>query len=177
MLTRLALFDELLEQRAPAIGGDLSAYRNHCYRIINFAHALAGGDPDQLDKLANAAAVHDIGIWTHDTFDYLPPSEQQARHWLENKGRAAWSDEIVAMIAMHHKVTACAPHHTALVEAFRQADWIDVTAGVMSHGLPRRFIRQVQAAFPDNGFHLRLLKLSVKRALRHPFSPLPMMRW
>lgn len=177
MLTRLALFDELLEQHAPAIGKDLAGYRNHCYRMVNFANALASGDPDQLDKLAIAAAFHDIGIWTHGTFDYLPPSEQQARNWLARSGRTGWADEIAAMIAEHHKITACAPHHTALVEAFRQADWIDVTFGVLRHGLPRSFIRQVQAAFPDAGFHWNLLKLSARRALRHPLSPLPMMRW
>ena len=177
MLTRLALFEGLLEQHAPAIGKDVAAYRNHCYRVVNFAHALAGGDPDQLDKLAIAAAFHDIGIWTHGTFDYLPPSEEQARAWLARHGHPEWADEIAAMIAEHHKITACAPHRTALVEAFRQADWIDVSAGLLRHGLPRSFIREVQAAFPDAGFHLRLLQLSLRRALRHPLSPLPMMRW
>lgn len=177
MLTRLALFDDLIEQNAPAIGKDMAGYRNHCYRVINFANALASGDPDQLDKLSIAAAFHDIGIWTHGTFDYLPPSAQQARAWLARHDRPEWADEITAMISEHHKITACAPHRTALVEAFRQADWIDVSAGVLRHGLPRAFIRQVQSAFPDAGFHLRLLQLSARRALRHPLSPLPMMRW
>jgi hypothetical protein len=177
MLTRLALLDDLLRKHGPEIGGDMAAYRNHCYRIINFANALTSGDPDQLDKLSIAAAFHDLGIWTDNTFDYLPPSEQLARAWLPTMERADWSDEIAAMITEHHKITACAPHRTALVEAFRQADWIDVTAGVLRHGLPRSFIREVQSAFPDAGFHLRLLQLSGKRALRHPLKPLPMMRW
>jgi hypothetical protein len=177
MLTRLALLDDLLRKHAPEIGDDMAAYRNHCYRIVNFANTLAAGDPDQQDKLCIAAAFHDLGIWTHHTFDYLPPSEQQARAWLPSLQRADWSDEIAAMISEHHKITPCAAHQTALVEAFRQADWIDVTAGVLRHGLPRGFIRQVQQAFPDAGFHLRLLQLSGRRALRHPFSPLPMMRW
>jgi hypothetical protein len=177
MLTRLALLDDLLQKHAPAIGADMAPYRNHCYRLVNFSNALATGDPDQLEKLSIAAAFHDLGIWTHATFDYLPPSEQLARAWLPAAQRADWADEIAAMISEHHKITACAPHRTALTEAFRQADWIDVSAGVLRHGLPRAFIRQVQAAFPDAGFHLRLLQLSGRRALRHPFSPLPMMRW
>jgi len=177
MLTRLAPLDDLLWKHAPAIGDDMPAYRNHCYRVVNFANALATGDSDQQDKLAIAAAFHDLGIWTHGTFDYLPPSEQQARDWLPSVQRADWADEIAAMITQHHKITACAPHQTALTEAFRQADWIDVSLGILRHGLPRSFIREVQAAFPDAGFHLRLIQLSAKRALHHPLSPLPMMRW
>jgi len=177
MLTRLALLDDLLQKHAPAIGDDMIAYRNHCYRIVNFANVLATGDADQQDKLAIAAAFHDLGIWTHSTFDYLPPSEHLARAWLPTVQRADWSDEIAAMITEHHKITACAPHQTALVEAFRQADWIDVSAGVLRYGLPRSFIREAQSAFPDAGFHFRLLQLSGKQALRHPLSPLPMMRW
>jgi hypothetical protein len=177
MLARLALLDDLLRKHAPAIGGDMPAYRNHCYRIVNLANALATGNPDQQDKLSIAAAFHDLGIWTHHTFDYLPPSAQLARDWLPGVQRADWADEIVAMITEHHKITACAAHQTALVEAFRQADWIDVTAGVLRHGLPRSFVRQVQSSFPDAGFHLRLLQLSARRALHHPLSPLPMMRW
>jgi hypothetical protein len=124
MLARLALLDDLLRKHAPAIGGDMPAYRNHCYRIVNFANALATGDPDQQDKLSIAAAFHDLGIWTHHTFDYLPPSAQLVRDWLPGVQRADWADEIVAMITEHHKITACAAHQTALVEAFRQADWI-----------------------------------------------------
>lgn len=177
VLTRLELLDELLHKHEPVIGGDMTAYRNHCYRIINFANALATGDPDQLHKLCVAAAFHDLGIWTHHTFDYLPPSEALAREYLPKVYRAEWADEIAAMISEHHKITACAAHQTALVEAFRQADWIDVSAGVLKHGLQRAFIREVQAAFPDAGFHLRLLQLSGKRAFSHPLSPLPMMRW
>jgi len=177
MLTRLALLDDLLQKHAPALGDDMAAYRNHCYRLVNFAHALAAGDPEQQDKLCIAAAFHDLGIWTHRTFDYLPPSELLAREALPLLQRADWADEIADMINQHHKITACAPHRTALVEAFRQADWIDVSAGVLRHGLPRALIREAQSAFPDAGFHRRLLQLGTRRALRHPFSPLPMMRW
>jgi hypothetical protein len=176
-LTQLPLLDELLQKHAPQLGGDMAAYRNHCYRLVNFAHALATGDADQQDKLSIAAAFHDLGIWTHGTFDYLPPSEQLAREWLPSVSRADWADEIAAMITQHHKITPCAPRQTALVEAFRQADWVDVSAGVLRHGLPRAFIRDIQSAFPDAGFHLRLLKLSARRLRTHPLSPLPMMRW
>lgn len=41
IITQIALLDELLEARADMLAGDMTAYRNHAYRVINFFHALA----------------------------------------------------------------------------------------------------------------------------------------
>jgi hypothetical protein len=51
-------------------------------------------DPEQLEKVAVAAAFHDLGIWTDGTFDYLPPSIRLAREWLGQSGKAEWEPEI-----------------------------------------------------------------------------------
>ena len=53
---------------------DFTAYRNHAYRVVNFcAHSRPAPTP-RLEKIALAAAFHDLGIWTAHTFDYLEPS-------------------------------------------------------------------------------------------------------
>lgn len=65
----------------------------------------------------------------------------------------------------------------ALVDAFRRADLVDVSLGLMRSGLPRSFVRDVRRAFPNAGFHRRLLALGAQRARSHPLSPLPMLRW
>jgi len=81
------------------------------------------------------------------------------------------------MIVDHHKVTSSRSHPPSLVESFRRADWIDVTFGLRRFGLPRPFIAAVNAAWPDAGFHRRLVELTIDRWKKHPLSPLPMVKW
>lgn len=175
LLTQLELLDTLHGQHAGLLGKDFTAYRNHTYRLANFCAAQLNAGHETLQKIQVAAAFHDLGIWSAHTFDYLPPSDALAQAWLAANGKQAWSADVAAMINEHHKITASSGN--ALVEAFRRADWADVTLGVISHGIPRALRRQVYAAFPDAGFHAMLLKLSAKRLLTHPWNPLPMMRW
>lgn len=176
MLVNVPRLDALLERHANALGTDFDAYRNHTYRVVNFHSLLSGGDDTDLDKVVIAAAYHDLGIWTAATFDYLPPSVVLATAYLAESGRTAWTAEIVAMIENHHKLTRWrgAP---ASVEAFRRADWVDVSMGWIRFGLPRGSVAQVMASFPDAGFHRLLLKLFLLRLMRHPLNPLPMFRW
>ena len=63
-----------------------------------------------------------------------------------------------------------------IAEPFRRADWIDVTRGLRTFGLPRVVINEVFAAWPSAGFHRRLVELSFERLRTHPLSPLPMLR-
>src|SRR3990167_892769 len=177
LFTEVALLDELLERYASVLGDDLTAYRNHTYRVMNFCSALsANNTPEQLQKMAIAAAFHDMGIWTDRTFDYLEPSEKLAKAYLAQSGNEDLTPEVVAMISAHHKITAYQAGPDSLVESFRKADWIDVSKGLITFGLPRTLVREVLCAFPNAGFHKRLVQLSFKRLLTHPFSPLPMMR-
>lgn len=175
ILTQLPLLDTLHGQHAGLLGKDFDAYRNHTYRLVNFCAAQLDASDEALEKMQVAAAFHDLGIWSAHTFDYLPPSDALAQAWLSANGKQAWSVDIAGMINEHHKITTSGG--SQLVEAFRRADWTDVTFGVINHGIPRAVRRQVFATFPDAGFHAMLLKLSAKRLLTHPWSPLPMMRW
>ena len=126
--------------------------------------------------MAIAAAFHDLGIWTEKTFDYLAPSESLARAYLGESGKTEWVSEITAMIHEHHKITRYKSNPTWLVEAFRKADSVDVSLGLITFGLPRSFVREVLSEFPNAGFHKRLVQLSFSRLLSHPLSPLPMYR-
>lgn len=177
MITHIQLLDDCLQRYHQVLGADYPAYRNHVYRMINFCALLLPLDTEQQEKLAIAGAFHDLGIWTDKTFDYLEPSERLAASFLAETGREHWGAEVVAMIHHHHKITAVADDTQHLVEAFRRADWVDVTHGVLSYGTTRAQRRAIFAQFPDAGFHLRLLQLSLKRLLTHPLSPLPMMRF
>ena len=177
LLTSLSTVEEVLDDYAPELGHDLIAYRNHVYRVVNLCVAILGDSRGELEKIAVAAVFHDLGIWTNHTFDYIAPSVALAREHLAARGMADWIPEIEAMIADHHKVTPSHAHPRSLVESFRRADWIDVTRGLRRFGLPRTFIAAASAPWPSAGFHRRLVQLTIDRFLKHPLTPLPMVKW
>lgn len=174
---QISMVDALVDPWMRVIGRDFAGYRNHCRRVFLFACALAGTDGDKRQKLAIAAAYHDLGIWTDGTFDYLEPSKLLARAYLESTGRAEWANEIEAMIEEHHKVSPWSCKPGWLVEPFRQADWIDVTFGARNFGLPRRYILEIQRRYPNAGFHPALARLTFERMKTHPKDLLPMFKW
>ena len=172
----VAPLEELFGTSASVLGADFDGVLNHALRVFHFARALGGEGPESERKLVVACHFHDLGIWTEHTFDYLEPSVALATAYLDEQGLSSWSDEVSSMIREHHKVTP-AGDEGSLVEIFRRADWIDVTLGLRRFGVPRSFVREVQRAFPDCGFHRRLVALTLERLRSHPLSPLPMFRW
>jgi hypothetical protein len=124
-----------------------------------------------------AACFHDLGIWSDRTVDYLPPSEARVRDYLAQHGLGAWEAEIVLMIETHHKLRRYGDPRYPLVEAFRRADRVDVSLGVVPGGLDRRYIREVRRAFPNAGFHWRLVRLLGEGLITRPLSPAPFFKW
>jgi hypothetical protein len=176
LLREISTLDEVLHDYAAELGGDFTAYRNHAYRVANLCVALSSGDPGQLQKIAIAAAFHDMGIWTDGTFDYLQPSIKLAGTYLARSGRAEWTSEIAGMILEHHKITPYRDAPDLLVEPFRRADWVDVSRGLIAFGLSRALLGEIFSTWPNTGFHKLIFQLALKRLLTHPLSPLPMMR-
>ncbi len=164
-----------------ALGEDFEAYRNHVLRVCHLAAAFAQPAPEELERIQIAAAFHDLGIWSHATFDYLEPSAALARGYLEEIGRPTWRLEVELMIHQHHKITACQARGSRpgmdLEEAFRRADWVDVTLGRRRFGLSRGRIRPIVRAFPNAGFHRRLRQLTWGQLRRRPWNPFPMFKW
>ncbi len=177
VVSHSTLLDDVLAGYRTLLGVDYDAYRNHCMRVFNFCCALAGESTAVEGKIAIAAVFHDLGIWTEKTFDYLIPSQLLARRYLEKSFKASWSKEIDAMIGEHHKLTRYRANPSWLVEPFRKADLIDLSGGLIRYRLPDDFVSDVLDAFPNAGFHKKLLALSIVRLKSHPFSPLPMMKW
>jgi hypothetical protein len=172
----LPLVDEILATFKNTIAGDFAAYRNHVYRVINLCYSLGAFSATDKEKIQIAACFHDIGIWTEGTLDYLPPSESAAARYLAENGKQAWVAEITEMIGMHHRIRSCADSAFPLVEPFRRADIADFSLGIVPMGIARALIGQVKAAFPNNGFHTRLVQLGSHWFLRNPLNPLPMFR-
>ena len=177
MMTELSTLDAILGDHAAALGSDATAYRNHVYRVANLCWIQSLSSAEGLEKIAVAAAFHDLGIWTHRTFDYLAPSVRLASSWLAASDKAIWTSEVAEMILNHHKVTRYRGRTDWLVESFRRADWVDVTRGVLTFGVPRSLVAELYAEWPDAGFHRRLLQLEWSHLRKHPLKPLPMFRF
>jgi hypothetical protein len=176
LLTEIPTADRLIEAHAGDIGPDFAGYRNHVYRVVNLCAAMLPLDETGLEKIAIAAAFHDMGIWTDGTFDYLKPSVRLAETHLARSGNNEWAAEIAAMILEHHKLSPYRDSRFPLVEPFRRADWIDVSKGLRRFGLRRSVIREIVAVWPSAGFHRRLVQLTLQRWRSHPLSPLPMLK-
>lgn len=174
LLTRMPTIDDVLNDYAAALRDDFVGYRNHVYRVANLCLAMAGRS--ELEKIAVAAVFHDLGIWANGTFDYIVPSIALAHDYLVAHAREDWTAVVERMIEDHHKITPSTAGSDSLIEAFRRADWIDVTRGLRRFGIPRLFVARLFATWPDAGFHWRLVTLTLDRFRSHPLTPLPMVR-
>ena len=125
-------------------------------RII-FEQALRQCSEDEETKLAIAACFHDIGLWSDQTVDYIPPSIVQAKRYLTETGQDDWSEEIGLMIEWHHKVRRYRDDQFPLVEVFRKGDLVDLSLGFFKCGLPKSFVNEVKARIPNAGFHRFLM--------------------
>lgn len=168
--------ENIFKEWESMLGTDFQAYKNHVYRVFYFSVVLAIPSESDKEKLAIAACFHDIGIWRNKTFDYLDPSIAAVNEYLESIGRAGWQEEINLIINYHHKLTRVKGSEFPLVEAFRKADWIDVTKGRRAFGVQRKVVQLILKSFPNKGFHKRLVSLTAKEFIRHPLNPLPMMK-
>lgn len=176
MLVHIPLLEELLQPHMSTLGHDAVGYRNHVYRVVNLAWSLGGGDDAALQRLVIAAAFHDLGIWSAGTVDYLEPSRALALAQLRSSGREAWSVEVDAMIANHHRLSRYSECADNPVERFRRADWCDVSAGLLRREFDRGLVTCLRATFPSRGFHCTIARRVLWHALLHPLDPLPMLR-
>jgi hypothetical protein len=176
LISEIRVLDQVLAEHTDQLGTDFVGYRHHAYRVANLCVMLAPTGRDQIEKIAIAAAFHDLGIWTDETFDYLEPSVRLARAYLANTQQPEWIPELERMICDHHKLTPSRADDGWLVEPFRKADWIDVSRGAVMFGLPPRIVRPILSAWPSAGFHKRLIQLFLKRLRTNPLTPLPMVR-
>jgi hypothetical protein len=174
ILHSLPVAEEILESHRERAHGDdagYDAYKAHVYRVINFARALTPDGPDRDDKLAIAAAFHDVAAF--DTLDYLVPSIQAQDAWLQRTGREAWSDELALVIAQHHRLSGygSARPHAPLVEGFRRADLVDVSQGLIRFGIPSSYVKEVRAAFDASVFFKRVIPAGTLNAIRRRQQP------
>lgn len=165
------------------LGTDYDGYRGHVYRVFNLTAHRSNARDSEIDAIAAAAAFHDLAIWSDRTFDYIEPSCVRAERWIiaaRRNGipiRTSDAAAIALMISEHHKLTRYRGQHERLVDAFRRADLLDLSRGMLSAGLPRKFGRQLRKTFPTAGFHRAIVRIGTGWAVKHPTQPLPMLKF
>ena len=117
-------------------------------------------DTTHAPLVETAFVYHDIGLWTDHELAYLEPSEAAA---LRDNEKFSWGldpDALRGAIHWHHKIFRFKGPHETVIEACRKADWIDATRGWFRKGMSRQAIREVEATFPNCGFHETLIRLT-----------------
>lgn len=171
VVTSHPIIDAVLEQHRDALGSHLPIYRNHVYRSLNYHQLLLGGPVP--DTAALAWAVHDLGVWTANTLDYLMPSADLAAAHAAEFGITS-IDEARTMVIEHHKLRRTG---SRMIDAFRAADLADASRGLLAGRIQRSNVRAVVDALPYLGFHTFLAVGLARHAIRHPTRPMPMLRW
>ncbi len=175
--SEIPLLEEILSKWRKDLQNEYLGYRNHVYRVIHFCLAIRKCTAQEQDKIIIAGAFHDIGIWTNNTMDYIPPSIHLAGEYLRSKNIENWSNEIKLMISEHHKIRLYKDESYQLVELFRKGDLIDVSLGLFTFGIPKEFIKNVKAKFPNENFHKNIGKRMASWMIKHPLIPAPMVKW
>jgi hypothetical protein len=170
------VIEEVLDAWSPSLARARAAYGGHVYRVFNYARRLFGSASHD-DDFAVASAYHDLGIWSDRTFDYLAPSSARAADYLRARGPGASPRLVAEVIENHHSLRRVRSGTAPLVaEAFRRADYVDLSRGWLRAGMDRAFVREVSVTFPYRGFHGLLSRAAFAWSLRHPLRPLPMLR-
>jgi len=166
----------ILQFYSIALGNDYNAYRNHVYRVYHLALLLNPSDLtiEENESLAIAVSFHDLGVWTHNTMDYISPSIDLANSYMSENGMQ--KNHLVSMIiGDHHKVLKSTSKNS-LVETMRQADLIDLSFGIIRFGLPKNFYKTLCEDFPFLEFQKKIVWKLLSYATLHPLKPFPMMK-
>jgi hypothetical protein len=152
--------ERLLKPFQDQIGADYPGYRGHIYRVLTYAMHFLGGEETHRRAVETALVFHDLGLWTDHDLAYLEPSIHRVLEANEGSSWGLDSELLRNLIYWHHKVLPFRGKDAAVVNAFRKADWIDATGGLIRHGLTRAEIDAVTTAIPEHGFRDTLNRLA-----------------
>lgn len=174
----------LKHHQADELGDDITAYQNHCLRVLSIAEYFCredGGEPAtdrMVHVMAIALAYHDLDLWMKNGhMDYLQPSADLSMKELKIEGQQELfgiepelSDielnVITEIILQHHKLTQWNDTVTypefnkqdiIMINAIRKGDWTDFTFGLIRFGLPSKYLYYLLKNVPESGFHNILL--------------------
>ncbi len=185
MLSLVSEFEELvstpaeraaLERLRSATGSRNGPMERHCLRCRQIAARIASRRQWVIDGevLTVAALLHDIGLYPSFATGevYTADGAALAAELLPSLG---WSADRVRLCAdaidRHHDLRPQLARG-AEVEALRRADLVDVSGGLIRHGVERHWLQRLFASVPRRGIY-RELGRELRRALRERPLTLP----
>jgi predicted metal-dependent HD superfamily phosphohydrolase len=178
--TRLAVVtaDELSDTPAAraaletlrATAGAHGPMERHCLRQFAIAERLAGDREFDRELVLCACWLHDLGLYTQSRDPYVTEGARLAARVLEPFD---WPPE-----RLQRCMDACEQHHAPRsrlamgleVELVRQADLVDVTAGLVNFGLDRAWLRSLFREVPRHGLWRLIGGAVVNELRRRPAS-------
>jgi HD domain len=144
----------------------------HCLRQIQIARALAGDRPYDDELLLCAGWLHDAGLWVPGRDPYVTEGARLADEVL---GPFDWPPArrriLHDAIEQHHALRS--REELGLeVELIRRSDLVDVSAGRVSFGLDRVWLRELNRTVPRAGFARLLAWAAVHEVRRSPAGAL-----
>jgi hypothetical protein len=152
--------EELLKRYENLISKDFPGYRNYAYRTITYVMHFPGNAVEYEGLVETAFAYHDIDLWTDHELAYLESSEAVTIADNQKLGLGLDPELLRDAIHWHHKIFPYTGPNRDIIEACRKADWIDASKGMLRKGISRTAISEVEAAFPNLGFHYTLMRLA-----------------
>jgi putative nucleotidyltransferase with HDIG domain len=175
----------------PAVSDALGALRaatarvegpmeRHCLRVRHIAAELARHRGWAIDGevITVAAILHDIGLYPSASRGgvYTEDGAELAREMLRAH---SWSTERIRRCAeaidRHHELRSQLARGGE-VEALRLADLVDLSGGLLTFGLDRRWLRSLNQTVPRQGLIAELTR-ELGRAFRQRPLTLPRIFW
>lgn len=182
-------FDELaatsaardaLERLRGATGRVEGPMERHCLRVRHIAAELAGrrGWESDGELLTVAAILHDIGLYPSVSRGgvYTEDGAALAREMLPAHGWSAERTERCAEAINRHHELRNQHNRGGDVEALRLADLVELSGGLLTFGLGRRWLHALNSAVPRRGLAGELAR-EVGRALRERPRTVPRIFW
>lgn len=162
----------ILKEFKQELGDDFDAYHNHAQRVYYYSKTLLLMKENR--KLGIAAAFHDLDIWESQSMDYLSGSADLANAYMSKNDLRYLPDEMTYIISNHHKLNRISGNIEA--EAFRKADIIDLSGGLIHFNIPKSLVMEAESKYPRLGFSKTIFLKTIKYALAHIFNPFPMIK-
>ena len=189
MLTGMLAFAELAVTPAEsdALGALRAATRQvegpmerHCLRVRHIAVELARRRAWAIDGevITVAAVLHDVGLYPSASRGgvYTEDGAKLAREMLRAH---SWSTERICCCAeaidRHHELRSQLARGGE-VEALRLADLIDLSGGLLTFGLDRRWLRDLNQTVPRQGLIAELTRELARAVHQRPLT-LPRIFW
>lgn len=154
--------------------GPMERHGVRCFLICEKLAADAGLEVDR-EVLLVAGLLHDMGLYDGASSGgvYVTDGREYAEGWL--RGRDGWSPERVRLcgdaIERHHEVRSQWDAGNE-VELMRRADMVEVTAGLVTYGAGRGWVRGLWRAVPRDGVYGEIAKM-VGKAVRERPATIP----